>query len=283
MIKPKKLHFATAGIPLCIKDRDYIKGLQYNLDKNLSGLEMEFVRGVRMKEKNIPLIKEFVKNNNFLLTAHGPYYINLNAQEDDKYEASLKRILDTARMAHKCGAYSITFHAAYYLQQDPDKVYDRVKKALTDIVNTLKSENIEIWVRPELTGKSSQWGNLEELIQISKDVEMVLPCIDFSHMHARLNGYNGYDNFSRILESMATKIGEVALESFHGHVAGIEYTNKGEKKHLNLQDSDFKYKELIKALNDFHVKGLIVCESPNIEEDTKLLADLFHSLCNPNS
>lgn len=283
MIKPKKLHFGTAGIPLCIKDRDYIKGLKHNLENNIAGLEMEFVHGVKMKEKNIPLMKEFVNNNEFLLTAHGPYYINLNAQESDKYEASLKRILDTARMAHQCGAYSITFHPAFYLKQEPDMVYARVKKALEDIVSTLKSENIDIWVRPELTGKPTQFGSLEELVRLASEVEMVMPCIDFSHMHARLNGFNGYDNFSKILEKMATEIGEVALANFHGHVAGIEYTSKGEKKHLNLQDSDFKYKELIKALKDFNVKGILICESPNIEEDAKLLSELFHSLRNTNS
>ena len=169
-----------------------MEGLEYNLKHNTPGMEMEFVRGVRMKEKNIPLIKDFVNKNNFLLTAHGPYYINLNAKEDEKYEASIKRILDTARMAYKCGAYSITFHAAYYLKQDTQKVYDRVKEALSYITRTLKDENIEIWVRPELTGKPTQWGSLEELIAISNDVEMVLPCIDFSHMHARLNGFNGF-------------------------------------------------------------------------------------------
>lgn len=278
MIKPEKLHFGTAGIPLGIKKRGYIEGLEYNRDNNIMGMEMEFVRGVRMKPANIPLIKDFVAEHKMLLTAHGPYYINLNAQEDDKYEASLTRILDTARMAHQCGGYSITFHAAFYLKQDPEKVYKRVKDALQTIVNTLKTENINIWVRPELTGKATQWGDLDELIRIANDVEMVLPCIDFSHMHARHNGYNGYDNFSIILDKLATQIGEHALKNFHGHVAGIEYSAKGEKRHLNLNDSDFLYNDLLKALKSFDAKGIVICESPNIEEDAKMLSEKYQKL-----
>lgn len=282
MIQPKKLHFGTAGLPNCLKKREYINGLEYNTENNLLGMEMEFVRGVRMKAPNIPLIKDYVTKNEFLLTAHGPYYINLNPDESDKYEASVVRILDTARMAYNCGAYSVTFHAAYYMKKDPKVVYSRVRQALADIVETLKKEGIEIWVRPELTGKQSQFGDLDELIKLSNDVENVLPCIDFSHMHARLNGYNGYDNFARILERMGNEIGERSLQNFHGHVAGIEYTEKGERRHLNLVDSDFLYRDLIKALKDFNVKGMLVCESPNIEEDAKLLLNYYNSLGDTN-
>lgn len=278
MYKPKTLHIGTAGIPNCLKKSSYPEALEYNKRNGLMGMEMEFVRGVRMKDTNIPLIKNFVDTYNMIITAHGPFYVNLNAQEEDKYEASVKRILDTARVAYQCGGYSITFHAAFYLKQDPKKVYQRVKESLTEIVHTLKAENIDIWIRPELTGKATQFGNLEELIQLSKDVEMVLPCIDFSHMHARLNGYNGYENFCSILEKLKQDLGQEALDNFHGHVAGIDYGPKGERKHLNFADADFAYKDLMKALHDYGVKGILICESPNIEEDAKLLHNIYSKL-----
>ena len=62
------------------------------------------------------------------------------------------------------------------------------------------------------------------------------------------------------------------------HVTGIEYGAKGEKKHLNLEESDFNYKDLLKAFKTFDVKGAVVCESPNIEDDAKLLKDYYLSL-----
>ena len=61
-------------------------------------------------------------------------------------------------------------------------------------------------------------------------------------------------------------------------MAGIEYTAKGEKQHLNFEESDFNYKDLLKAFKDFDVKGAIVCESPNIEDDAKLIRDYYYSL-----
>ena len=39
------------------------------------------------------------------------------------------------------------------------------------------------------------------------------------------------------------------------------------------------YKDLLKALKTFGVKGALVCESPNIEEDAKLLKEYY--LTNP--
>ncbi len=73
-------------------------------------------------------------------------------------------------------------------------------------------------------------------------------------------------------------MGNFALENFHAHVAGIEYSAKGEKKHLNLEESDMNYKDLLKAFKTFDVKGVIISESPNIEGDAKLMKEYYLSL-----
>ena len=190
-----------------------------------------------------------------------------------------KGIIDTATMAHSVGGYSITYHAAFYLKQDAQTVYNQVEKTTALIMEHLSKNNIDIWVRPETTGKKTQWGDLDEVIKLSKQFDKVLPCIDFSHLHARHNGiYNTYDEFAKILEKIGTEIGTYALENFHGHLAGIAYSEKGEKHHLILEESDMNYKDLLKALKDFNVKGAIVCESPNIETDCKLIKDYYKSL-----
>ena len=38
------------------------------------------------------------------------------------------------------------------------------------------------------------------------------------------------------------------------------------------------YIELLKVLKEFNIKGALVCESPNIEEDAKLLKETYLSL-----
>ena len=268
-----KLNFITAGIPL--RAKDYETGFSALNEMGLNGLELEFVHGVRISDKS----KEYILNNknDLILTAHGPFYINLNSKEEEKIEASIQRIIETAKVAKSLGAYSITYHAAFYMGQDADTVFNKVKEGHKKIFEELS--NIDIWVRPETTGKKTQWGDIDEIIQLSKEFDKVLPCVDFSHIHARENGiYNTYDEFCSIFEKIGNNLGQIALDNFHAHVAGIEYTNKGERQHLNLEDSDFNYKELLKAFKTFNVKGVIVCESPNIEEDCKLMSDYYKSL-----
>ena len=277
LFKFDKLNFITAGMPLRTGKGSYTKAFDILKEMNLDGMELEFVHGVRMSDTN----RDFVKNmsKDFVITAHGPFYINLNSQEEEKIDASLQRIIDTASVASEAGAFSITYHAAFYIGKDKETVYNQVKTQTKRIIEILENENINVWIRPETTGKATQWGDMDEIIRLSKDFEQVLPCVDFSHLHARSAGeYNTYDEFSKILEKMGTEIGQYALENFHGHLAGIEYTAKGEKQHLNLENSDMNYKDLLKAMKEFGVKGALVCESPNIEDDCKLIKDYYCSL-----
>ena len=277
LFKFDKLNFITAGMPLRTGKGSYPQAFNVLKEMNLDGMELEFVHGVRMSDTN----RDFVKNmsKDFIITAHGPFYINLNSQEEEKIDASLQRIIDTASVASEAGAFSITYHAAFYMGKDKETVYNQVKTQTRRIIEILENENINVWIRPETTGKATQWGDIDEIINLSKEFEQVLPCVDFSHLHARTAGeYNTYDEFSKVLEKMGNEIGQYALENFHGHLAGIEYTAKGEKQHLNLEDSDMNYKDLLKAMKEFGVKGALVCESPNIEDDCKLIKTYYEGL-----
>ncbi len=270
-----KLNFLTAGIPTVAKD--YSDAFLKLREMELDGLEIEFVHGVRMSEKTQDIV---LKNKqNLILTSHGPYYINLNSKEEEKKKASVTRILDTARMANKLGAYSIVYHAGFYMGDSKEKTFKTILEGHNKIVEILEKENNNIWIRPETTGKGTQWGDIDEIIELCKNYKNVLPCVDFAHIHARTNGlFNTYDEFCSIFEKIAKGLGDKALKNFHAHMAGIAYSQKGEKHHLIFEESDFNYKDLLKAFKTFDVKGVIICESPNIEVDCKILKDYWQSI-----
>jgi len=273
-----RLNFVPAGMPLRTGKGSYPEAFDIIRDMGLDGMELEFVHGVRMNPDTKEKVKTIVDARNLIITAHAPFYINLNSQEEEKVEASVQRIIETAVTAFEVGGYSITFHAAFYMGKDKETVYNQVKKQIEKINFALNKENIDIWIRPETTGKGTQWGDIDEIVRLSSEFENVLPCIDFSHIHARTAGkYNTYDEFCEILEKLGS-LGGYAIENFHGHLAGIDYGAKGEKKHLNLEESDMNYKDLLKAMKTFGVKGSLVCESPNIEDDAALLKSYYMSL-----
>ena len=50
----------------------------------------------------------------------------------------------------------------------------------------------------------------------------------------------------REINDFEKELGRYALDNMHIHMAGIAYSEKGERNHLILKDSDFNYKDLIK-------------------------------------
>ncbi len=278
---PEKLIFGTAGVPRSTKASNSVAGIARV--RELGGLdcmELEFVQGVRMSEKVAVNVLEAARRENIALSVHAPYYINLNSSEEEKLKASMERIYQAARIGSLCGAESIVLHAAFYQKSSREAAYQNVSKALSELAGRLRGgESIDAVLRPETMGKRAQFGTLDEVLSLSEEIEGgVMPCLDFSHLHAREGKENSYPEFTSILSKVEDALGKEGLANMHMHVSGIEYDRNGEKKHLTLKESDFNYPELMKALKEFEVKGLVICESPIMEEDALLLKRTYAEL-----
>ncbi len=276
-----KLNFLTAGIPHSAKPKKNIEnGLKRIKELGLDGMEIEYVQGVIADFPKMRKIGESAKEMGLVLTAHAPYYINLYARERYKVDKSYSYILDTARVLDCANGYSVVFHAAYYLGTKPQEVYQTVKEHLVHISSFAEKEALKVWIRPELMGKTSQFGTLEEILKLSEEIGgRILPCIDFAHLHARTDGhYNTYEEFMEVFEEIENKLGEKAVKNMHIHYSGIKYSSRGEQKHTILRQSDMRMREFLKALKDYNIYGVLVCESPNIEGDALLLKKIYHSM-----
>jgi deoxyribonuclease-4 len=275
----KSLIFGSPGIPMSTQPRDSLNGVKQVRKLGLDAMEFEFVQNVHVNEKLAPEIKKVAEELNVVLTCHGQYYVNLAALETEKLQASVNRMLSAARRMHECGGYSITWHMGYYLGRPKDKVHEIVTRGVKDVVKKLQDEGVKLWIRPETTGKETQWGDLQETIKLSQEVEQVMPCIDFGHLHARYNGTNNtLEEFRNILSQIEKGLGREALDNMHIQCCGINYGPKGEKNHLNFRESDFNWKDMLKAWKEFRIKGVVITESPNIEEDALFLQSEFAKL-----
>ena len=274
-----RLLFGTAGVPnSTVKKNNPVEGVKRIHELALDCMQLEFAHGVRMKEEVSSALRKVSYELGVPLTSHGPYYINLNAREQDKIDSSVERIIQTAKISDLCGAESMTFHAAFYMKDSPYDVFDLVEKSLNVIEERLSRLDIEIELRPELTGKTSQFGSLEELISLSKSVTSCKPCMDFSHLYARTGNVNDYKGFCETLETLKTELGPNALKEMHIHISGISSNSKGDLKHLNLEKSKFNWKELMKALKDMDCRGYVICNSPNLEVDAAMLKQYYIAL-----
>ena len=245
----------------------------------LGALELAWVQSVVATDKTCAAIKAVAEEQGIALSVHAPYYINLNA-DGKQWPASRERLMKAARAGFKAGATDIIFHPGTYFGQPPEQVYRVAHERLAGVVAELRAEGNTVTLRPETMGKSAMFGTLEETIQLSRDVEGVLPCIDFAHLHARRGdgSFNSYDEFMTALKLVAAGLGQRGIQHLHLHLSGIEYTAKGERNHLMLKEADIKYRDLLRALRDIGAAGRVMVESPDQEVDAVLLQKAFRRL-----
>lgn len=274
----EKLLFGTGGTPLSTIKKSTVDGIKRIAELGLGCMEIEFVQGVKMGEASARVVAETAAKERVKLSAHAPYFINLNAHEPEKIKASQGRLLQAARIAAICGAESVVFHAAFYLGDSAEATYNKVKKYLGEVLDQLKQENNRVWLRPEVMGKHSEFGTLEEILNLCSELKGLAPTVDFAHWHARTEKFNSYPEFDSVLQQIKQRLGRAALDNIHIHISGIAYGKKGEIKHLDLKESDFQYVEFLKALKAHDVRGLVICESPNLEEDALLLQTTYQTL-----
>ncbi|MBN2522211.1 MAG: TIM barrel protein [Bacteroidales bacterium] len=273
--------FGTVGIPKSThkKPGGTIGGITRLRELTLEALENGWVRSVRVSEAICAEIKSCGINNQVKISVHAPYYINLNAEEDE-WSKSRIRLIDAAFFGFLADATDVIFHPGSYLNQKPDLVLDLATRRLTECVMELKSKNITINLRPETMGKSTLIGSIEDVLKLGYQIDSVLPCLDFAHLHARAGDgtMNSYREWSDLLDLYQSYLGEESLSHLHIHLSGIEYSNKGEKKHSELLKSDFRTQELFQCLKDKGCSGRILCESPILEEDAILLKNLWEGM-----
>ncbi len=270
--------FGTVGSPLSTPKSPggTIGAIQQISVLGLKALELGWVHSVRVSEKTCFEIKHKSEELGIKLSVHAPYYINLNADENE-WPNSRKRLMDAAVMGNMAGATDIVFHPGTYFGKPAGEVLPIVICRLRDLVSELQSKNIPVCLRPETMGKQGLLGSLDEILQISREVDQVEPCIDFAHLHARPGdgSLNNYNSWNEILTKYSHSLGNNSIKRMHIHLSGINYTDKGEKNHLEFSKSDLDVKSIFHALKNHQCSGRILCESPILETDAVYLKTLW--------
>jgi deoxyribonuclease-4 len=258
------LRFGTVGAPQTTPGSGTPLAIKHIRELGLDHLEIAWVQSVRVGDDMCAQIKAASAAYGVSLSVHAPYFINLNSQTTELMSKSDERLFAAARRGFLAGARDIIFHPGSYHGQPEGQVYERVKQKLIEITAILREEGTEVILRPETMGKGAMFGTLDEVLQLSRDVPGVLPCIDWAHLHARRGdgSFNSYDEFAEALTRVRDALGEAGLKTLHFHLSGIAYTHKGEKEHLPLNEADLRYRELLQAFIDFGAEGVCAVEAP---------------------
>lgn len=280
MAKPAFL-FGTVGTPRSTpqKPGGAIGAVQRLRELGLGAFEIGWVQSVRVKEETCARIKQAAEQAQVAISVHAPYYINLNAT-DEEWPKSRQRLMDAAHYGFLAGATDIILHPGSYFGKPPEEVLEVAIPRLRGCVEELRAADNPVTLRPETMGKSALLGSLEDALEMAAAIEGVLPCVDVSHLHARTGdgSLNSYDEWSQAFGMYKQRLGARALKQLHIHLSGIEYGEKGERNHLMLEESDFNLEALLEVLHDMKCEGRIVCESPVMEDDALVIRQTWNRI-----
>jgi len=266
----RPFRFGTVGSPISTppKPGGSVGAVLRMAEMGLGALELGWVQAVRVKEETCQAIRVQARRSDVRISVHAPYYINLNASREE-WPKGRKRLMDAARYGNLAGASDIIFHPGSYFGLPPAKALLVAIPRLRKCVEELRSEGNPVTLRPETMGKSAMIGSLDDALEMAREVEGVAPCLDFAHLHARAGdgSANSIEEWIEVLRRYKKALGAASLRRLHVHLSGIEYTAKGERKHLPIAESDFNLDGLFAALAELRCKGRILCESPVMEKD----------------
>ena len=255
---------------------EYVKSL------GLTAFEYSFGRGVNISDASCQKLGKTFSDNNIELSVHAPYFINLANEDTEMVLKSYKYLIDSAKKAQIFGAKRVIFHPSTQGKLDRKTAVELTKNRLTEFTNLVYKEGLnDICFCPETMGKLAQIGTIEEIVNFCAIDSIYLPTIDFGHINAREQGslttkLDYETRISYILEVLGER-----AKNFHIHFSKIEYTAKGEKKHLTFDDEVYgpDYKPMLQAIKSLKVEPVIICESSGTQaRDAKIMKEYFESL-----
>ncbi|MEM4648227.1 MAG: TIM barrel protein [Candidatus Pacearchaeota archaeon] len=261
------LRFGPAGMPIKLKGKSLVDGLKYCINNSLYAFEIEWVRGVKVKKGIEEDIKKIVKSNDVLLSAHAPYWINPCSDEKRIKDITFRNLKECAIAASKLNVEKVVFHPGYY-GKDKEKARKNAIEFFKEFFEWEKENGLNIIFAPETTGKISQYGNIDEVIELCKKFKLMVPCIDFAHIHARGNGcIKTKDDYEKIINKIKDELGKKYLENLHIHFSGIKYNKNGEIEHLPIKSKSPDFDMLAKLIVEKNYAFTIISESPLLDID----------------
>lgn len=278
--------FGPAGAPqgFRVLKRPMSEIPKYLYDEGLDAFEYQAVRWgpkPQMRREEAEKLRRNAVQHDVWLMLHGSYFVNL-CGEGEILEASKRRLLACVTAADWMGAHAVVFHPGYYGKKPPKEALEICVKAMKEIVESMRSNNItKVHLAPETTGKQSQLGNLQEVLTLCEKVESTEPNVDWAHLHARERGkLKTIGDFRKVIDEIEKRLGTSAAKNLHCHYSHIEFTDKGERRHHTMDEVEYgpDFYPLASLITELDLKPVMICESPNLDIDARKMRDILKEL-----
>ncbi len=252
-------------------------------ERGLDCFEYSFGRGVRMTEAKAISIGAAFREQGVEISVHAPYYINFANPDDESARKSYNYVLESGKMLKLMGGKRCVFHSATQgkmEREDAVALTEERLKVLRDFIYLNRLD--DLYFCPETMGKLAQIGTIEEIVRFCKIDKVYLPAVDFGHINAREQGsLKTVSDYRERLEYMIGELGYERVKHFHVHFSKIQYSDKGEVRHLTFADTEYgpEFAPLAMALKELKLEPYIVSESAGTQaEDAMEMKRIYNAM-----
>lgn len=246
--------------------------------KGLDAYEYEAGNGLSASPDMLYAIGLEAKRAGIAMSFHTPYFISLSGIVEEKRLKSLDYIRQSLDAARLLGAKTIVVHAGSASKISREEAMKLASDTLTRAVSQLDTYGIKIGI--ETMGKENQLGTLDEVLELCKIDSSLVPVVDFGHLNARACGgvFKSAEDYIRVFDKIDYAFGGDVAKKLHCHFSKIEWTEKGEKRHLTFEDRTYgpDFEPLAEAIYKEGLSPTVICESAGTQlEDALLMKKYF--------
>lgn len=243
---------------------------KYLADMGLDCFEYQCGRGVNIGAESAGRIGQQAQLHGIRMSLHSPYFINLSSPDPVRIEKSIGYILQSAEACAQMGGDRVVVHCGGLSKMTRREAMANTLSTLGLALEALEQKGLSgITLCIETMGKINVLGDFDEIMEICRAYEQLLPCIDFGHLNCRTGGQmNSAEAFGHLLVQMENQIGRGRARRFHGHFSKIEYSKGGEVRHLTFQDNIYgpDFQPLGRLLAQKGFAPRIICESAGTQD-----------------
>lgn len=252
-------------------------------DLGLDIYEYSLGNGITLKLETATAMGLEAEKNGIEVSIHAPYFINFANPSLEAREKSINYCLNSLKLLDAFKGQKCVIHSGSCLKQDRKEALKILYQGFDSLLEKVYEHNLnKFYLCPETMGKYQQIGTYQEIIDLCTLDKCLIPTLDFGHINCVLQGgLKKEDDYRKIFDYSFEKLGKFKTENLHIHFSKIEYSSKGEIKHLDLSDNNYgpNFETLAKVIKEYSLNPTVICESKGkMATDALKLKNIYNKI-----
>jgi len=284
------VRFGPSGNDESFYAEGYTKTLQaFNWVKNkgLDIYEYSLGNGITLKPETAKQLGIEAVKNNIEVSLHAPYFINFANPSMESRQKSIDYVLRSLDLLNLFQGKKCVIHSGSVMKQERSDALKILYAGYDALLENVYQKGLNnFYICPETMGKYSQIGSYQEIIDLCTLDKCLIPTLDFGHINCVMQGgLKTVDDFKRIIEYSFDKLGEYKTKNLHIHFSKIEFSDKGELKHLDMSDEKYgpDFENLARVIKEYDLSPTVICESKGkMATDALILKNIYNKIKEEN-